>query len=202
MEPSARHHRSHIRQDPPSQTDRKPQARRQAANQRTTRSDRRSSQRPCSQRREREGSPTLLRQRINKRRNRLLSRQRHNPVSPGLQELRRQDRDRTIRRSQTRESPHNPRSVIPGSFLPGKPLFPSLPIYLSTTVKAKEPIYLSMAPSISGLIRPHKRLRKLHARAHDYAKTLHTPSEHKSHGKGSYRKLHLPEGIQAAEKGH
>ena len=59
--------------------------------------------------------------------------------------------------------------------------------------------------NLSILVHPHKRIRKLHKGAHDFARTEHSQSEHLSHGKGSYRKLHAydqePRGIRAAEKG-
>jgi hypothetical protein len=37
---------------------------------------------------------------------------------------------------------------------------------------------------------PHPRLRKPRKGSKDYASEWHTESEHKSHGQGSYRKLH------------
>lgn len=63
---------------------------------------------------------------------------------------------------------------------------------------------------VSRLVAPHKRLRRLRVGSRvDYEKTKHTQSEHLSHGKGSYEKLHRvarqksanPAGIAAAEKG-
>lgn len=50
------------------------------------------------------------------------------------------------------------------------------------------------------MVKPHKRLRKLKRGAFDYETHVHSPSEHKSHGFGSYRRLHSPGHVRRAER--
>jgi hypothetical protein len=52
------------------------------------------------------------------------------------------------------------------------------------------------------MVKAHARLRRLKKSAqHDYERVSHTPSEHKSHGFGSYRELHhTPGHVRRAER--
>lgn len=50
------------------------------------------------------------------------------------------------------------------------------------------------------MVKAHNRLRKLKRGAHDYETHSHTPSEHKSHGFGSYRRLHSLGHVRRAER--